>query len=586
MSQPGRKTSVFSRRVALPLLAGAGAAVTARAAFDAVDPPTVATAAGDWALARSAFPVFVVSPYYGGKLGSGDDQTCIQNTLDAANAAGGGQVVLPPRADEYVYSYSQLTVPRWVSFTGVAWHTFGASGAISRMRQLPGVNDDSIVFSDNGDSDTSRPFVGPFGISDLAIRAASGATAGHGINIRVPDGRIGLVQDMTTLERLVLRGFPGSGVFARSGSPLRLDYITTLWNGRYGVEIEDTHVDVENGSIHQVAMKHISGDGNMGGVADGGGATVYLKGLLAHKAAVSIFDIKSEYRTRPETDSGDGAVMGNSSALVIEDCACPITVIGVEHIATGSQTRKPGNAIQIKGPSRPDLLWQSVTVRDDHPSQTVGSAPYRVFDEVLARGSSAPHGALGPSSESYSIDQIATQVDTGRRDELAIGESTLPRRQVASAGATLPAGSLSLTYFTAQKTETVNQVRTCTGSAAAVDATLCRIGIYEVDVSNNLTLVASTENDTALWSEIGVTYSNVLMSSFTKKRGVRYAVGELIVGATSTPDLLGQTQLVGDEAAQSPRLSGLVVDQADLPTDIPAELISGTAVQVYAVLVP
>nr|ABP47224.1 hypothetical protein Mflv_4756 [Mycolicibacterium gilvum PYR-GCK] len=485
-----------------------------------------------------------------------------------------------------MYTYSQLVVPRWVLLSGVGWHTFGASGTIARIRQLPGVNDDSIIFSDNGETTSNRPFIGPFGITDLAIVATPGASAGHGISFRVPDGRSGLAQDMTTLERLVLRGFPGSGIYVRGGSPLRLDYITTLWNGRFGIEVEDTHVDTDNGSVHQLSMKHISGDGNMGGVADGGGSTVSLKGLMAHKAAVSLLDIKSEYRVRPIGDSGDGSAMGNYHAVVIEDCACPIAATGVEHIATGSQTRKPGNAIQVKGPKRPDLLWQSVTVRDDHPSQTVGGAPYRVFDEVLSRGSSAPHGVLGVSIESYTPDQIATQVDTSRRDDLAIGESTLSRRVVTDAGVALTPGTLYLTYFTAMKSEAITLVRTCSGSVTAAEATLCRIAVYEVDDKDDLTLVGATENDPSLWSAADTAYGLAFAESFTKRRGVRYAVGLLVAGASVGPTILGQSHILQDEAAQKPRLSGALPGSTDLPADIMAESVAPTSVQVYAALTP
>lgn len=569
----------ISRRAVFPTLAvGAAAACDTRGAANAED-------VTGYALASAAFPVFVVSSYYGGTLGQGDDQKCIQSTMNAASAAGGGRVVLPPRADGYVYKYNQLVVPRFVLLSGVGWHTFGAEGTIARMEQLPGVNDDSIIFSDNGNS-SDRPFIGPSGITDLAIRATANGTAGHGISFRVPDGRIGLAQDMTTLERLVIRGFPGSGIYSRGGSPLRLDYITTLWNGRYGVEVEDTKVDRDSGSVHQLTMKHISGDGNMGGEADGGGGTVLLKGLMAKKASVTLIDIKSEYRIRPAIDSGDGVAMGNFHAIVVEDCACPITVTGVEHIATGSQDRLPGNAIQVKGTQRPDLLWQSVTVRDDHPSQTVGRSPFRVFDEVLSRGSRAPHGAMGVSTELYAPAQLATHVDTERPDELANGESTLLRRAITSDSAQLAAETLRLTYFTARKSEAINRVRTCTGTTAALGASLCRIGVYEADEDGHLTLVASTANTTSLWSAASTAYTEPFSDSFVKKRGVRYAVAQLIVGASTPPTLLGQTHLLADEAAQPPRLCGVLSSLADLPVRIPAESIGATAIQVYAALMP
>lgn len=357
----------------------------------------VQTALDEKATERLAFPVFVVSDFYGGTLGEGDDTTCIQNTLDAANVAGGGVVILPPRSG-YIYQASQLVIPRFVRFSGGSAHTFGANAAVARLAQIPGVNDDFIIFNDNGDAST-RPFVGPFGITDLSLRGAlgSGATSGHGIALRVPDGRVAGMQDFSVIERVGLRGFPESGIYATKGSPLRLSHITTLCNGGYGIEIEDPGTEPSSGSIHELSLKVISGDGNMGYQSDGGGATVYLKGLPLNRASVTLDVIKSEFSYLSPLDGGDNVVMGNYNAVIIDDCACPINITGVEHIAKAAtgQDRKPGNAIQIVGPSKPDLLWSSVTIRRDHPNQVIGSDPYLVYDAISARGTNIPHGVWG-----------------------------------------------------------------------------------------------------------------------------------------------------------------------------------------------
>lgn len=575
---------VLTRRAVVPALAIG--AVGVAGACDAKRPEAASDDAPEKrGTEQSAFPFLVVSTRYGGTLGDGDDQQCIQNTLDAANAEGGGIVVLPPRPDGYVYRYSQLVIPRWVHFRGSGWYSFGADASQGRLQQLPGINDDSIVFSDSGD-DSVRPFAGPFGLTDIVLRGAPGSTSGHAISLRTSDGRIAGLQDLTSIERIQIRGFAGSGVYVRKGSPVRLRDITTLWNGGFGVEVEDTGVDVSTGSVHEVTLETISGDGNMGYQPDGGGATVVLKHLSARRASVVLRTIKSEYRIRPSEDSGDDTSMGNFNAVVIENCACPVTVIGVMHIASGPQNRRPGNAIQIKGPARPDLVWLSVAVRDDHPTQTVGNMPYRVFDEAVARGSAAPHGALGASTDLFEADHLAAQIDTERRDELATGESILPRRSITSSSATLVAGALRLTFFTARKTEEVTRVRTYSGPVPAEGATLHRIGVYEVDSSDNLKLLAATENDTSLWTEANAKYDSAFESGFSKKRGARYAVGALVVGAATPPDLLGQSQLHQDEGAQPPRLCASLDGQSDLPAEIQADSLSPSPVQVYAALIP
>ncbi len=40
-------------------------------------------------------------------------------------------------------------------------------------------------------------------------------------------------------------------------------------------------------------------------------------------------------------------------------------------------------------------------------------------------------------------------------------------------------------------------------TAAAVTPTLCRVGIYTIDGSGNLTLAASIASDTTIWSNNG-----------------------------------------------------------------------------------
>lgn len=169
-------------------------------------------------------------------------------------------------------------------------------------------------------------------------------------------------------------------------------------------------------------------------------------------------------------------------------------------------------------------------------------------------------------------------------DLLLAGESTFPRRMTNSAGVTTGNQNLRLTYFTARKTETIGTVRTISGSTAAVGATLARIGIYEADASDNLTLVASVANDTNLWIAQNTVYTSTLSASFTKKLGTRYAVGVLVVGTSTAPTLCGMAYLVATELALAPRLSGFMGSQSDLPSSVAVGSLGGTANQTYAAL--
>jgi hypothetical protein len=143
-----------------------------------------------------------------------------------------------------------------------------------------------------------------------------------------------------------------------------------------------------------------------------------------------------------------------------------------------------------------------------------------------------------------------------------------------------------LTYFTARKTETINNLRTLCATVAT-STTLARIGLYTVAGNGDLTLVASTESDTALWETAGQR-TKALSASYSKVRGQRYAVGVLWVGSGNAPTFAGigsTVTAVISEFAESPRQAAVRASQSDLPATIAAgDLISGQ--QLYAALVP
>lgn len=169
---------------------------------------------------------------------------------------------------------------------------------------------------------------------------------------------------------------------------------------------------------------------------------------------------------------------------------------------------------------------------------------------------------------------------------LITGESTLPRHLVATQTIGGTAGLLRLTYFTARKTETITQVRTNTGSTGASGATLCRIGVYSIDGSGNLTLIASTANDTALWVTNNTAYTKSFSASFSKTRGTRYAVGTLVVGASTAPTYCGIAAINAPESGMTPRISGYVSGQTDLPSSVTAASITDSGHMAYIVLLP
>lgn len=154
---------------------------------------------------------------------------------------------------------------------------------------------------------------------------------------------------------------------------------------------------------------------------------------------------------------------------------------------------------------------------------------------------------------------------------LAAGESTFPRNMIGTNGNTQTSGVLSLTFFTAAKTETIGSLRFISGAAAAATPTLLRAGIYSVDSADELTLVASTPSDTALLAVANTVYTKALSASWSKVAYQRYAFGFIVVTAATAPSLVGITNGVtaaGPELLEHPVVIARRTAQTDLPASI------------------
>jgi len=169
--------------------------------------------------------------------------------------------------------------------------------------------------------------------------------------------------------------------------------------------------------------------------------------------------------------------------------------------------------------------------------------------------------------------------------DLVTGQESIPRL-IASGSSSPVSGTLRLTYFTARKTETINNVRTQTGSTAAATTTLARIGLYSVTIDETGgTLLASTANDVNLWNAANTGYTKAFTAPIGVNAGQRYALGMLFVG-TTPPTIIGSgsNQGLTAEAAQAPRLTSAMTGQADLPGTLSGLSSSGMAL--YGVITP
>lgn len=174
-------------------------------------------------------------------------------------------------------------------------------------------------------------------------------------------------------------------------------------------------------------------------------------------------------------------------------------------------------------------------------------------------------------------------------DQLAAGEATLSRVYGTGSGVPLTASQVKLTYFTAQRSESITRLRLDTaGTAAGATPTLAKMGVYSVDAAGNLTLVAATASDTSLFGTAFASYSRSLASGATwqKIAGQRYAFAALVVTAAATPSIVGTNSSSGAMQFIAPIVAGAVSAQSDLPATVLAASVVSVANTMCGLMLP
>lgn len=196
----------------------------------------------------------------------------------------------------------------------------------------------------------------------------------------------------------------------------------------------------------------------------------------------------------------------------------------------------------------------------------------------------------GQTQEIPSGDILSYDIGTDLRNLLDIGEETIPRSWCNSNTLASTSQTLRLTYFRARKTETTTQVRVSTGTTAAgATPTLCRIGLYSIDSTTlNGTLVASTSNDTTLFASANTAYTKSWSSPYNKVTGQFYALGLLVVTVAASPSWPGLAVAIGlsSELLLSPRMTGSIAAQSDLPSTFTSVTPTSSVNQYYSAILP
>lgn len=176
-------------------------------------------------------------------------------------------------------------------------------------------------------------------------------------------------------------------------------------------------------------------------------------------------------------------------------------------------------------------------------------------------------------------DEWALVYGVGSTNLLVASGGQFALDRIANAFDNIGTGSqvLKLTYFRAQKTQTVSEIRAWVGTTAAgATPSISRYGLWTANEEGALlSLVASTPNDTSLFTgTVQSAKTKSLSSSYELVKEQYYAVGLLCVTSAAVPNFAGTFVGVDTESGDGERWCGQVSSQSNLPTSISAGTVA------------
>jgi hypothetical protein len=131
--------------------------------------------------------------------------------------------------------------------------------------------------------------------------------------------------------------------------------------------------------------------------------------------------------------------------------------------------------------------------------------------------------------------------------------------------ATLTSGTVYFTFFTPSWTTTISSVTAISAATASTGTSLVRFGLYSLS-GGTATLVASTANDTTVFSSTNTASTRNLDTSYQLVAGNRYALAVLVVGSTPGTVYTAFNNPPAALSALEPRITGAVALQSNLPS--------------------
>jgi len=157
----------------------------------------------------------------------------------------------------------------------------------------------------------------------------------------------------------------------------------------------------------------------------------------------------------------------------------------------------------------------------------------------------------------------------GANNQSAAAVDVYPR--TGNSSGTVSSGTTYFTFFTPLVTVSISSLSIVSATTAASGTSVARLGLYTFN-GTTATLVARTDSDVSLLSTTNTVFTRSLSTTggypatYTLQAGTRYALGFIFVGSTPGTVYTAFASLPAAIGALSPRVSGAVSLQSDLPT--------------------
>lgn len=255
--------------------------------------------------------------------------------------------------------------------------------------------------------------------------------------------------------------------------------------------------------------------------------------------------------------------LANQAAFTATNAASTTSASGIVELATTGETQTGSDAVRAVTPAGAAATYA--------PIASLVALPLGLSD-LDTTGTKASTTVLHGDG-SWMTDKSIWDIDSS--------VETMSRQEVNSSGVALnSSGRVAFTYFIANKSLLAGHVNLMMGATgAAATPTLARFGLYTVAADGQVDLVASTANNTTVFSTGSAAITaQAITVPYQLVKGTKYALAIIVVTGAALPTFCGQAMGSNNLAFVDPIMMSARAGQSDLPSSITKATFAGGGV--------